>query len=65
MHRACDAEENGLHVNGLALSHRLVRSDGNLKRRLFFNIKNVLFEEDKERSPLPEGFFFENVRKSF
>ena len=35
-HRSCDAEENGLHVDGFALSHRLVRSDGNLKRRSFF-----------------------------
>ena len=64
MHRSCDAEENGLHVNGFALSHRLVRSDRNLNRRLFL-VKNMLFEEDKKRSPLPEGFFFANVRKSF
>ena len=49
MHRWCDAEENGFHVNEFALSHRLVRSDGNLKRRLFL-IKNVLFEEDKEET---------------
>ena len=63
-HRSCDAEENGLHVDGFALSHRLIRSDGNLKED-YFLIKNVLFELDEERSPLPEGFFFVNVRKSF
>ena len=60
MYRTCDAEDNGLHVD--ALSRHLVRSDGNLKR---FLIKNVLFEEDKQRSLQPEGFFFANVRKSF
>ena len=48
-YRTCDAEENRLYVDGFALSRCLVRSDGNLKKRLFL-IKNALFEGDKVRS---------------
>ena len=35
--RACDAEENELQVDGVVRYHHPVRSDWNLKRRLFFN----------------------------
>ena len=41
-YRACDAEENGLQVDGVVRRHHPVRSDWNLKRRLFL-IKNALF----------------------
>ena len=34
-----DADKNGFQVDRLAMSHDPIRSDENLKRRLFFNQK--------------------------
>ena len=41
-YRACDAEESRLQVDGVVRRRHPVRSDWNLKRRLFL-IKNALF----------------------
>ena len=49
-----DAKENGVQINGVVRNRYPVRSNWNLKGRLLL-IKNMLFEEDRERSPKPTG----------
>ena len=52
-------------VYAFAMSHHPVRSDGNLKRRLFLNKKMRYLRKTRKGSPQPEGLFFASVRKLF
>ena len=49
-YRACDAEENGLQVDRFAISRHLVRNNGNLRGRLFFNKEHAIGGRQRKKS---------------